>query len=258
MPTLREVQEAFVHGLLTRESSTAAAYVAEDEAIPAADRLGIYRNTFIGTLIQALRNTYPAVERLVGANFFEGAATIFIGAHPPRGAYLNEYGGEFGDFLAGFAPAAALTYLPDVARLEWAVSCCANAPDAPAVEPGALAQISEERQGLLRFRPHPAVRLLRVAYDADTIRQAVMRHDEQAFAGFVPDPTPFWMIVHRAGPDVMMRRLGDADAATTEALFAGRRLDEILTQEGMEAQVAILAEHLATGRFAGFEFSPEN
>src|SRR5580698_1202034 len=88
MPTLREVQAAFAQGLLTRDYASAAPLVAEDAAIAPAERLGIYRNTFIGTLVQALRNTYPAVERLVGAEFFEGAATLFIGKHPPRGAYL--------------------------------------------------------------------------------------------------------------------------------------------------------------------------
>jgi len=254
MPTLREVQTAFAHGLLTRETAAAAPFLASGDAIPAVDRLGIYRNTFIGTLIQALRNTYPAVERLVGAEFFEGASTIFVGAHPPRGAYLNDYGGDYGDFLATFAPAASLPYLPDVARLEWAVNLCANAPDAPVLEPGALAEVSE--QGLLRFKAHPAVRLVRLAYDADVIRQAVISKNEQAFAGFTPDPTPFWMLVHRAGLNVMMRRMSDADAETSAALFAGRQLGEILTPEGMEAQVAVLAEHLAAGRFASFEAAP--
>jgi hypothetical protein len=243
--------------MLTRDNAAAARFVAEDTAIPPLDRLGIYRNTFVGTLIQALRNTYPAVDRLVGAEFFEGACTVFIGAHPPQGAYLNDYGGEFGDFLAGFAPAASLAYLPDVARLEWAVSCCANAPDAPVVEPGALAGVGEDDQGLVRFRPHPAVRLVRLAYDADIIRQAVMRHDEDSFAGFTPDPAPFTMIVHRTGLDVLMRRLNAADTATTEALFAGRCLAEILTPEGMDGQVAILAEHLAAGRFTAFEVARE-
>jgi hypothetical protein len=255
MPTLREVQTAFARGLIARDTGLASPFVAEDATIAAAERLGIYRNTFVGTLIQALRNTYPAVERLVGAEFFEGAATVFVGKYPPVGAYLNEYGGEFGDFLAGFAPAAALAYLPDVARLEWALSAIANAPDAPALDPAALGSLSEEGQGLVRFELHPAVRLVRLAFDADIIRQTVMRHEEDSFKGFVPDPQPFWLLAHRQGLEPVMRRMTEPDAATTRALFAGRMLAEILTPQSMEAQVAVLADHLAHGRFTGFKLA---
>jgi hypothetical protein len=256
MPTLREVQGEFAGGLLTRDTGRAAPFVVDDGAIAPAERLGIYRNTFVGTLIQALRNTYPAVERLVGAEFFEGAATIFVGRQPPVSAYLNDYGGEFGEFLAGFAPAAHLAYLPHVARLEWALSAVANAPDVPALDPATLGQLSEAEQGLVRFEPHPAVRLVRLAYDADVIRQAVVRRDEESFKGFAPDPQPFAVIVQRVALEPMMRRMSDAEAATTEALFAGRALGVILTPEGMEAQIATLAEHLAQGRFAGYSVAP--
>ena len=252
MPTLREVQDAFARGLLTRDPALAASFVVADGAIAPAERLSIYRNTFIGTLVQALRNTFPAVERLVGAEFFEGAAAIFVAAQPPGGAYLNEYGGAFGDFLAGFAPAASLAYLPDVARLEWALSEVTHAADAPVLDPAALGGLGEEEQELVMFRPHPAVRLVRLAHDADVIRQAVMRHDEESFKGFAPSPEPFWLLAQRVSLEPMMRRMSDADAATTQALFAGRPLADILTPEAMEAQVAVLADHLANGRFSGF------
>jgi len=256
MPTLREVQAAVAQGMLTRDHSEAAPYVLEDAAIPPIERLGIYRNTFVGTLVQALRNTYPAVERLVGGEFFEGASALFVGRHPPHGAYLNDYGGEFGDFLADFAPAASLAYLPDVARLEWALSCAANAADAPSLAAEALTALGDVDQGRIRFRAHPSVRLVRLAYDADVIRQAVVRRDEESFKGFTPDPQPFWVLAHRAGLEVVMRRINEADAAVSEAMFAGRQLQDIFTPEGMEAQVAVLADHLANGRFTSFEVAP--
>jgi hypothetical protein len=252
MPTLREVQAAFAQGLLTGDPASAVPYLAEDAAIPSADRMGIYRNTFVGTLVAALRITYPAVERLVGEKFFEGAATHFARAHAPRAAHLNIYGGEFGDFLAGFAPAAPLGYLPDVARLEWAVSCAANAPDAPVLDPAALGQLSEAEQGRIRFQPHPSVQIVRLAHDADRIRKAVIDRNESEMAGLDPDPAPFWLIAHRKDLDVVMRRLSDEEARLSQAFMAGKPLDAILTPDGMDAQVALLGEHLATGRFRSY------
>jgi len=246
MPTLREVQAAFAQGLRSRNAAPVLPFLLDDTAIAAADRLGIYRNTYVGTLIAALRITYPAVDRLVGEKFFDGAATQFVAAHVPEAANLNYYGGEFADFLAGFEPAAPLPYLPEVARLEWAVACAANAPDAAPLGPAALTGLADEDQVRVRFRPHPSTRLVQLAYDADRIRQAVIDRSEDKLSGFSPDPARFWLIAHRHGLDVVMRRLSEIEARTTEALLAGRPLGDVLT---------LLAEHLATGRFAGFDLA---
>ena len=48
------------------------------------DRLDIYRNTVLVGLTKALQLNYPAVRRLVGTDFFDGAAQLFIAEHPPR------------------------------------------------------------------------------------------------------------------------------------------------------------------------------
>jgi Putative DNA-binding domain len=90
----------------------------DDAALAAIDLASdpvwlIERNTFASTLIRALRLSYPAVDRLVGAAFFDGAARAFIDAHPPRSSYLDEFGGDFADFLAQFPPAASVPYLSD-------------------------------------------------------------------------------------------------------------------------------------------------
>ena len=119
MPTLLELQRAMRASLVDRNDGSAAAMLAEN--VP-ADRLDIYRNTFVTGVTKALRLSYPAIHRLVGNDFFEGAAGVFIARHPPCAAYLDEYGADFPQFLRGFQPAAALEYLADVARLEWAVN----------------------------------------------------------------------------------------------------------------------------------------
>ena len=71
MPTLLEVQCAMRRSLVEHHDREAAAYVLSDGLAPAA-RLNVYRNTSIGALTSALRLSYPAVHRLVGAAFFEG------------------------------------------------------------------------------------------------------------------------------------------------------------------------------------------
>src|SRR3989441_9458111 len=120
MPALLELQRAFAASML-REEDDAVCGAIVDDGFTAAERLRIYRNTCRSSLIEALRMTYPAVERLVGRDFFDMAAARHAGPHPPQSGYLNEYGGEFPEFLAAFGPAGELPHLPDVARLEWAL-----------------------------------------------------------------------------------------------------------------------------------------
>src|SRR5271168_2780237 len=111
VPTLLETQHAMRASLVAGDDRAAAALLADDVG---ADRLNIYRNTFVSGVTKALRLPYPAINRLVGGDFFEGAAARFIAQHPPRAAYLDEYGAEFSEFLRSFEPAAALVYLADV------------------------------------------------------------------------------------------------------------------------------------------------
>src|SRR3989440_8257707 len=119
VPTLLEIQRAMRRSLVQGDSTAVSAMLA---AQISPDRLDIYRNTFLLTLTKALRLCFPVVQKLVGDEFFEGAAQVFIAGHPPRAAWLDQYGAEFPDFLRAFGPAASVRYLGDVAELEWAVN----------------------------------------------------------------------------------------------------------------------------------------
>ena len=162
MPALLDLQRAFAASMLHEEDDAVCGAVVDD-GFAAAERLRIYRNTCRSTLIEALRMTYPAVERLVGRDFFDRAAARYAGTHPPQSGYLNEYGGEFPEFLAAFAPASELPYLADVARFEWALGVAANAADAPVLDPLTVAAVDPHSHAALRFEPHPSVSFLTLA-----------------------------------------------------------------------------------------------
>src|SRR2546425_2789503 len=116
MPALLELQRAFAASMLHEEDDAVCGAVVDD-GFAAAERLRIYRNTCCSTLIEALRMTYPAVERLVGRDFFDMAAARYAGTHPPPSGYLNEYGGEVSGVLAAVGPASGPSHLSHGARL---------------------------------------------------------------------------------------------------------------------------------------------
>lgn len=251
MPGLHDLQRAFAAFLLCETESAVCAQIAED-GFTAAERLGIYRNTCRSTLTRTLRMTYPAVDRLVGSDFFNMAAERFIDAHPARSAYLNEYGGEFAQFVAAFAPASGLAYLADVARFEWGLSTAADAEYVPALTPAMLAALDPARHAALRFQPHPSLRLLTLAYPADRIADAVLGADEAAMARIDLSAGPVCLAVHR-GPDGIEAQRFEPDAYDFIArLCAGEPLGRLLETAPEEAPV-LLAQALARGLLMGFQ-----
>ena len=189
MPTLHELQQSIRRGVLQGADCASPGCIVGG-ALDPRQRLSVYRNTILGTLAKALRLSFPAVHRLVGAEFFEGAAQIFARERPPCCADLNAYGAEFPDFLKRFEPAAMLSYLPDIARLEWAVNRALHAVDAKALDPSELAAIALAEQDHVSFVAHPSISMLQSDFPIDAIWRAVLQQDEMALAALDPNSGP--------------------------------------------------------------------
>jgi hypothetical protein len=271
MPTLLEVQRAMSRNLIGMAAARSSGGLAQDTAAaplpglrrPAEPRLSIYRNTCRGTLLNALGLSYPAVQRLVGSEFFASAAEHFIDEHVcgvPESACLSEYGREFGPFLRSFTPAAGLCYLPDVAALEWAVNEVLHAPEAARLEATQLAsRIGGDPE--VRFVPHPSIRLLSLRYPADLIWRGALDHDDATLASVDLASGPIWLLVERADAGLQVHRLAEQAWRFTERLCAGVPLCAALdllpedfagTTAGPESQLTaadVLALHLSAGRF---------
>ncbi|HEX4377309.1 MAG TPA: DNA-binding domain-containing protein [Steroidobacteraceae bacterium] len=230
------------------------------------ERYAIYRHTCLTTLINALRLNFPAVRLLVGDEFFEGAAAQFVSAQPPTSAYLNDYGASFAAFLAQFPPAAGISYLSDVARLEWAVSRSLHAPDSASLDPAALSALDPSQMSAVRFHPRPGVCLLRLNAPADEIWRAVLSGDEVAMAAVKLGNRPVYLLVERDERGTSVQRLGCVAGRFSEALLRGQSLNEALdavddghVADGANEEVnAALADHLRAGRFAEFTTEGEN
>lgn len=253
MPPLLELQKALRRSVVDRAPAAAAAMLA---AQVAPERLDIYRNTYLGTLTKALRLTYPAVHRLVGEDFFDTAAGIFIADHPPACAYLDQYGAQFADFLRDCPNAAGLPYLPAVARLEWAVSRALHASDAEPIVPSDLAAVAPADHGRIRFVPHPSLGFVRADTPADTIWRAVLSRDDAALAALDLGAGPVHLLVERTPGGVEVVRLSDGAWQFLSDLCAGQPLQAALdgTRHDLDAPL-LLAESLAAGRFVGFELA---
>jgi hypothetical protein len=253
VPTLLEVQHAIRRRLLDDADPGAVALLAD--ALAPADRLSIYRNTSRSTLTNALRLTYPAVQRLVGDDFFAAAADTFITNAPPRTAWLDVYGSGFPEFLRSFKPAAALFYLADVACLEWAIGRVLHAIDGEPLALGQLASVAESDQLRVCFEPHPAVSLVSSDYPVDAIWRAVVERDDAALAAINLAAGAVWLLIERNANGIEVARLDEPRWRFAEALFRGRPLSVALEAAANPEAPRWLAGHLAAGHFGGFSLS---
>ena len=254
MLSLRELQRAVRRSLIEQDDGAAAMHIVTSELAP-EQRLAIYRNTSDGNLVNALRLSFPAVHRLVGADFFEGAVGIFAHQQPPRSAWLDEYGAEFPRFLADFPQAASVPYLPDVAQLEWGVTRALHASDVDPLDAQRLAALDLSDHERVRFVANPSLSLLRVNYPADTIWRAVLSHDDAVLAAIDLAAGPCWLLIERGATGVSITRIDEQAWRFMDALIAGLPLGAAL-EVGRELEAAwLLAEHIAAGRFVGFNLA---
>lgn len=158
-------QEHFVAALLDPERDCPAQLTTWNGSDPAV-RFAVYRNNVLSSLIDALADSFPVVQQLVGAAFFRAMAAVFVRQSPPRSRVLAEYGAELADFIQGFAPASGLPYLADVARLEWLRIRAYQAADATPLPPEKLhaALAAPQRLSELQLPLQPALGLLDSRY----------------------------------------------------------------------------------------------
>lgn len=163
-------QSAFAAALLDANLSPPGGLSTWNGSDPAA-RFAVYRNNVIVSLIDALADTFPVSQQLVGEAFFRAMARLYVNQSPPQSRVLAFYGESFPSFIAQFPPAASVPYLPDVARLEMLRVKAYHAADVDALPAERIAQVladvdslPQQQVGLL-----PSLGLLQSPYAIVTL-----------------------------------------------------------------------------------------
>ena len=129
-----------------------AAAISSSEEGP----MRVYRNTVFSGCVEALRDNYQVVARLLGDEMFDHIAAEYAVISPPLRPVLALYGSSFPDWLEVQSWVADLRYLPDVARIERLQIEALFAADAEPLDMAAL-QGHDDWQNL-QLPLHPAAR----------------------------------------------------------------------------------------------------
>lgn len=236
-------------GLAERQQAFLDAVLGSDEGALDPGQ-AVYRRTILATWRGALAGQFPVVERLVGPAFFGEAARRYGLAHPSVSGNLHDYGARFASFLASHGPAQSLAYLPDVARLEWALHEAFHAPHAPPFDRDALAAVAPEDYPDLRFRLDPAVRLVGSPHPVLALWEA-----NQPTRDGTPDATegPARVLVFRDAEVAWPEALESDAFSFLEACNRGETLEAIAGRlQTPETLPALLQRFVASGVIAGF------
>ena len=160
--------------MITSQSEFRAAVFDPDMAVPqsltdgdnqpAGKRFNVYRNNVVVSLKDALAESFPVIEKFIGAQNFGSLAGLFVHSNPPSDPRMMLYGAEFPTFLENFQPLAHLGYLADVARLELAQRRCYHAADTTPIDPSIFSTMPPDILGTTKASFAPAMHIVRSSW----------------------------------------------------------------------------------------------
>ena len=222
MPELLDVQQDVASALCDAGESlrTGRWLVGDVELVER--RLAIYRANVAASVTKALVAAYPVVRQVVGDAFFDGLARAYSRLVPSTSGDLFDYGAAFAGFVAEFPHAQSLPYLPDLARLEWAVHRAYGAEDAEAWDRQTLARVAPAQQSAIRFEWAAGTAIVDSHFP---VARVWLIHQSDFKGEFRVD----WSVRERAlvsrdGFRVVVSILGAGDAAFIASSLAGAAL----------------------------------
>lgn len=252
---LRETQQQFIKHVFHQHPNGLSTSICTDSSLSGTQRLQIYhQNIYVG-LSKALTSLYPATQKIVGEDFFNAAAYHYIQQHPSTVVNLNQFGKDFSAFIAEFAPAQSLPYLPELAQLEWGYHQTSLAPDAEPLALTQLATIPQARYDQIKFHLHPASQLFSFSYPIFRIWQLCQAAQDSAENIDLGAGGEFVLLIRRQ-LTIEFELLSAAEFALLSAFVAGKKFaDACATTLKLDANFGVanaLQQHILRGLIVGF------
>ena len=244
MAELPDLQAAMLAALTSLDVPDELPFVAGDDKLDAAGRLGVYRDMYFARMTEVMTSTFPKLAERLGHEDFDNMVAAFIDEYPSRHPSLRWVGRELAQFLAEHERPA---WLVDLARLEWARADVFDAPDEPVLRLADLQALPPEAFAALPVGPIGAHRLIPAATAVDVVwrggdpaegartvivwRQGIdvyHRVLDQREARFFPvTPTPFAVLCERIAAEA-----GEEAAAEIAFQLLGRWVKDELIRAG--------------------------
>lgn len=244
MNALLDLQHRFAEALAATDGRMLDGLV-EAGRFSTLERLAVYRNNHVSTLLRTLASGFPVLHRRMGPEDFGTLTAHYVSLVPSVSGNLNDYGDRFGTEIAGHPLLRGREYLADVARLEWARQEAYLAAECAPLDLTCLDDCPAESYGALCFALHPAVRLVSCDWRVTPLLAA----PDDDVSTWRPIHEPNGVLVIRRDQDVELLTLPDDEFRFLQAVAAGSSLAEAYdAAAGGDFDVAaVLGRHVALG-----------
>jgi hypothetical protein len=229
MSTLARQQQALLAALFDWPAENAMKNIAARAIDPGARGLKAYQSNGHAIAQRALQAAYPVLAQLLGDESMGDLARAYWHAHPPVRGDVAQWGESLAAFMASSSQLQDTPFLPDVARLEWALHSMTTLEDANP-DLNTLTLLSTQDPGMLCLRLAPGAAVLCSDWPVATIHAA---HGENG-----PSFEEVGRLLQaKAGEDAVIWRQGfkpcvrvalEGEASLLHALLAGRSLGQAL------------------------------
>jgi hypothetical protein len=201
-----------------------------------AQRLDIYADMYRTRLLDVLREDFPRVAALLGADDFRALAHRYLPRHRSTHPSVRYVGRWFTDFIA--SDPVLPPFLADLARLEWARVEVFDAPDAEPLRRSDLDSLSPSEWPTLRLRPIRACLVIECAWPAQEIWAAAEDQPPSRTSADRPEPTT--IRVWREGWSVSHAAMGDLERRLFPLLERGEPFARLCAaaERGLESEAA--------------------
>jgi hypothetical protein len=165
MRALRELQFEFMSAVLGGDLERAAGSIIAN-GVDARRRIAVYIHNAEANFLQSLRLCFPAVQRLVGEEYFRYCVGRYRDRRPSPSGDLQHAGAAFPGYLAELHGEDEFRYLSDVARLEWLYHEAETAAPHGRFDVERLASVPPCQHDRLRLRLSPSARLFAAEFPA--------------------------------------------------------------------------------------------
>ena len=148
--SLGKVYRAFDDAIYHQNQSSLAHLIYDSSSFSKDERIHVYVNNTLGSLIDTLKKIYPVCSAVLGEDYFGLVAKDYVRHHSSSSVNLDDYGEYLPQHLYLLSQQreelAPYSFLPDLARLEWFYNSAYHAPRRLMFDFEKFAALSEAQQ----------------------------------------------------------------------------------------------------------------
>lgn len=217
-PTLSELQALFQEAIL-KGGDDILRLIPPNAYTNAEVLFGVYRNAYVGRLIEIIGSDHPLTAMYLGPEAFDDLARAYVAAHPSttqNARWVSRHLTAFARQTLRFAPHPSVG---DLIAIEAALNTAFDAADAEPVTIAVLQQVPPEQWDMLVFTPHPSAQRLSLSSNALELWVA-LKDDAEVPAA---EPAATELLVWRQDASPMLRPLGAEETMMWDEASRGVR-----------------------------------